>query len=135
MWVFGALVPNSMKYLSAPLLNSLLIVAAVTIVALLSYLATISHGITASPQPAIIAALVTLMGSLPPLHFGRLLRNGAANQLAVVAWRMGIMLPAVALAMRYDNGQRKCYLIALLACYFVSLLLESWLLIRDVRRN
>jgi hypothetical protein len=124
-----------MKYLPASVRNSLLIVAMVAIAAQLSYLATISHGIITRPQPAVIAALVTLMGMLPPLHFGRLLGNGAANQLAVVAWRMGIMLPAVAIATRYDHGQRKCYLIALLACYFVSLLLESWLLIRGVRRN
>lgn len=124
-----------MKLLSVPFRNSLLIVAAVAIAATISYLATISHGISSRPQTALIAALVTLLGTLPPLHFGRLLSNSAANQLAVVAWRMGIMLPAVAMALRFENEERKCFLIALLACYFVSLLLESWLLIRDVRRS
>ncbi len=124
-----------MKLLSTPCQDSLLIVVIVACCAALSYLATISHGISSRPQPAFIAALVTLMGTLPPLHFGRLLSNGAAKQLAIVAWRMGIMLPAVAIALRYENEERKCFLIALLACYFVSLLLESWLLIRAVRRD
>ncbi len=107
----------------------------VSVTACLSYLATISHGLAATANPPMIAALVTLMGTLPPLFFGRLLSNSAANQLAIVAWRIGIMLPAVAIAWRFDGDERKCYLIALLACYFVSLPLESWLLIRDVRRR
>ncbi len=121
--------------MSPPIRNALIISVLVTAAAWISYLATISHGFSPHPKPAVVAALVTLMGTLPPLFFGRLLSNGAANQLAVVAWRIGIMLPAIAIAARYAGEERKCYLIALLACYFVSLPLESWLLIRDVRRK
>ncbi|MEZ6078346.1 MAG: hypothetical protein R3C56_22535 [Pirellulaceae bacterium] len=99
---------------------TLLIVAA----AWISYRATISHDANSNPKPAVVAALVTLFATLPPLYFQRLLSN-AANQLAVVAWRMAIMLPALAIAARYSGDERKCYLIALLACYFVSLPLES----------
>lgn len=110
---------------------TLLIVAA----AWISYRATISHGVHSSAKPAVVAALVTLFATLPPLYFTRLLSNGAANQLAIVAWRIAIMLPALAIAARYAGDERKCYLIALLVCYFVSLPLESWILIRDVRRH
>jgi hypothetical protein len=121
--------------MSKPIQNGLWIGAALAIAAAASYVATISHGIQSRPWPALIAALVVAFGTLPPLFFGRLFGNTAANQLAVVAWRMGIMLPAVAIALRFGQGERKCYLMALLTCYFVSLLLESCLLIRDVRRT
>lgn len=121
--------------MSQPLKHALLISLMVAATAGLSYLATISHGVSTSSRPAIVAALVTLFGTLPPLMFASWFSNGAANQLAVIAWRFAIMLPALAIAFRYVDGERKCYLIALLACYFVALPLESWLLIRDVRRK
>ncbi|MCC7333670.1 MAG: hypothetical protein IT422_01150 [Pirellulaceae bacterium] len=120
--------------MSTPFRNSLVITLLIVAAAWISYRATISHDANSNPKPAVVAALVTLFATLPPLYFRRLLSNGAANQLAVVAWRMAIMLPALAIAARYSGDERKCYLIALLACYFVSLPLESWILIRDVRR-
>ena len=120
--------------MTTPFKNALLIALLITLAAALSYRATISHGISAGPKPTVVAALVALMATIPPLYFTRLLSNGATNQLAVVAWRMAIMLPALAIAVRYTADERKCYLISLLACYFISLPLESWLLIRDVRR-
>lgn len=113
----------------------MLIALLVVLAAWISYRATISHGLVSGPWPAISAALITLLATLPPLYFTRLLSNGAANQLAVVSWRLAIILPAVALATKYVDDERKCYLITLLACYFISLPLESWLLIRDVQRN
>ena len=120
---------------SRPVRNGLILSAAIALTAVLSHLATICQGCDMRPQPTLVAALVTLLATLPPLFFGRLLSNGAANQLAIIAWRIAIMLPAVAIATRYAAAERKTYLIGLLACYFVSLLLESWLLIRDVRRT
>lgn len=115
--------------------GSLWITVSVGATAAASYLATINHGTQVSPRPGVVAAFIVCMAALPPLFAGRLLSNGAANQLLVVAWRMGIMLPALAVASRYTAAERKYYLITLLACYFVSLLLESCLLIRDVRRT
>lgn len=121
--------------MNTPFKNALVITLLIVAVAWVSYRATIRHGVDPNPKPAAVAALVTLFATLPPLYFTRLLSNGAANQLAVVAWRIAIMLPALAIAGRFAGDERKCYLIALLACYFVSLPLESWILIRDVRRN
>ncbi len=121
--------------MGTPLKNSLLIAVLVATAAWLGYRATISHGASCSPKPAVIAAMIVLFGALPPLYFGRLLSNGATKQFSIIAWRIAIMLPALVLAMRYVDVERKCYLISLMACYFVALPLESWLLIRDVRRN
>ena len=114
--------------------NVCLITLLVCLAGGLSYLATISHGTSHAAAPAAMATAATLFGILPPLCFGRLLPNGAANQLAVVAWRLAIMLPALAIAWRFDGAQRNCFLMTLMACYFVGLPLESWLLIRDVRQ-
>jgi len=118
-----------------PLQNGLWIAATLVVTATASHVATISHGLQSRPWPTLVAAAVVAIGTIPPLFFGRLFANTAANQLAIVAWRMAIMLPAVAIAMRFGEGERKCYWIALLTCYFASLLLESCLLIRDVRRT
>lgn len=115
--------------------KTLLIALPVLLAAWLSYRATISHGIAAGPKPVWVAALATLFATIPPLYFTRLLANGATNQFAGIAWRIAIMFPALFIATRYVAEERKCYLIALLACYFVALPLESWILIRDVRRN
>lgn len=115
--------------------KALFIALPVLLAAWISYHATIRHGIAVGPKPAWVAALVTLFATIPPLFFTRLLANGATNQFAVMAWRMGIMFPALTIATRFVAEERKYYLIALMACYFVALPLESWVLIRDVRRN
>lgn len=117
------------------LINTIAVTAAVLGAAYASTLATISHGTSASSRPAYLAALIVLLAVIPPLHFGRLNINAAAKQLLVVAWRLAILLPSAALAAKMDGEARKCFLVALLACYFISLPLESWLLIRDVRRQ
>ena len=121
--------------MTQPLKTALILGSAITLAGVLSYLATISHGYVSTALPAFLAVAATMMGSLPPLLFGRLLANGAGSQLAVVAWRLAVMLPALAIAPRLPGDERNCYLISLLACYFVALPLESWLLIRDVRRK
>ena len=113
---------------SSPTRNALLLLFAVVLVASISYIATISHA--DSPRPTIMAGAITLFGVIPPLYLGQALPNAAARQLAVVAWRMAIMLPSVIVATRFEDHERNCFLTALLACYFVALVLESWLLIR-----
>jgi hypothetical protein len=121
--------------------QSLILGLAVTSAALVTSLATISHGTPPSSKSTVAATVIVLLASVPPLWFAHLkptspLRlNGAARQLAVIGWRLGILLPSLALAFRFHEAERKCYLIALLACYFVALPLESWLLIQDVKRS
>ncbi|MEZ6138265.1 MAG: hypothetical protein R3C53_25560 [Pirellulaceae bacterium] len=116
-------------------MQSTLITLAVLLAASFGYVATISHAGQISLRPAAMAVAATLFGALPPLAFGSVLSNAAARQLAVVAWRMAIMLPALFIMNKFDGMERICFIRCLLACYFVALLLESGLLIRDARRT
>ncbi len=101
----------------------------------LTLLATFSRVGWLGLNPTLIAIGVTLLGCLPPLSFSSLFSNGAANQLAVVAWRLGVLIPSLALAQSWEGAERNCFLGVLLACYFVALPLESWLLIREIKRS
>ncbi len=114
--------------------NALVVSAAIVGAGVISLLATISHGWEQVIRPVAIATSATLFGLVPPLLISKMMRNVAAKQLLVVAWRLGIMLLALLLATRFLDEERKWYLNTLLACYFVALPLESWLLIVDARR-
>lgn len=112
--------------------KSILLVTAISAAAGLAYVATLSRVGSVGATPAWVALAVTLMGCLPPLGFSSLFTNGAACQLAVVAWRLAALLPSLALLGYWEGAERNCFLICLLACYFVALPLESWLLIREI---
>ncbi len=114
--------------------NAIIVSLAIGVAGASSLLATISHGWEQVARPVAAATCVTLFGLVPPLLISKMMRNAAAKQLLVVAWRLGIMLPALFLATRFFEEERKWYLNTLLACYFVALPLESWLLIVDARR-
>jgi len=114
--------------------NAVIVSLAIGVVGGLSLAATISHGWEQVFRPVATATCATLFGLVTPLLISKMMRNAAAKQLLVVAWRLGIMLPALFLATRFFEEERKWYLNTLLACYFVALPLESWLLIVDARR-
>lgn len=86
-------------------------------------------------SPSLIAIGLTLAGYLPPLWISTWNHLGAARQIAVVLWRFGLLLPALLLAKQWEGVERNCFLYTMLACYFVALPLESWLLVRDVKRS
>lgn len=115
--------------------NSLILLVAVLTAAVLAHLATISRVGPVAASPATTAALVMAGGFISPLWISPKLSNGAARQLFFVAWRLGILLPAVALSGWWDGEERKCFITVLLACYFVALPLESWLLIQEARES
>lgn len=115
--------------------NAIALSIAITCTGGICYVATFSHAGTDLANPVVVATMVTLVGSLPPLWLGRLISNGPASQLAVIGWRLAVMLPSLAMLGFWEGGERNCFLITLLACYFVALPLESWLLIQDVKRN
>jgi hypothetical protein len=94
-------------------------------------IATFSHASFAGLWPVLGAALVTIFASVTPLVLKTAIRNGAAFQLSVVTWRLMVMLPALAWGMAQTGATRNSFLTALMACYFVALPLESWLLVRD----
>jgi hypothetical protein len=126
--------PNRRLQPARPLRNALIVSLAIMATGTVSLLATISHGWEQVFRPVATATGVTLFGLVPPLLMSKMMQNAAAKQLLVVAWRLGIMLPALVLATRFLEEERKWYLNSLLACYFVALPLESWLLIVDAKR-
>ena len=121
--------------MNAPIRSTCLLAFCILVAAGITYVATNDHAGGTGNSPITIAALVTLFGTIPPIWIGPILTNGAARQLFVVAWRLGALLPGVFLADHWEGPERKSYLIALVACYFVALPLESWLLIRDAKRK
>jgi len=84
---------------------------------------------------SLVAGMFALMACVPPLWIARFFSNGAVAQLAVTVWRLGILLPAVLWSMQQTAAARNYFCIALLACYFAALPLESWLLARQIRHS
>lgn len=113
----------------------LLLASAVLGTGLICNVATFSHGSGFPSRVVILATLLTLGGSLPPLLIPTLLSHAPASQIGVTLWRLGILLPATVAASGLDGVERKYFLVALLACYLVALPVESWLLIHQVRRQ
>ncbi|MFN3190522.1 MAG: hypothetical protein ACE361_08365 [Aureliella sp.] len=95
--------------------------------------ATLSRDATENAQPAFYAVILSLFGSLPAFWLARMISLEIARPLVVTGWRFGMLLPAILLHRELEPVQRNYFIIALLACYFVALLLESWLLVRDTR--
>lgn len=89
----------------------------------------------ASGLRVVAAVLWTMAACLPPFWFPFFGLKDASFQLGVTAWRLGTSLLAVAFSRVLLEGERNYYLTALMACYFVALPLESWLLIRNARRK
>lgn len=81
-----------------------------------------------------IAWLMVLAALIPPLWFEFLIGPSVAGPLAVVLWRLGVLIPAIMFTTHQIDPARKCCQVTILACYLVSLPLESWLLIRQTRQ-
>lgn len=113
--------------------DALTLTLAIVATAVLSRIATISHAPQIGNLPVIWAGSAVALSCVPGLSFRALFPNGAALQLAAVTWRMMAMLAALGCAGFLEGAARNCYLTSLLACYFVALPLESWLLIRQSR--
>jgi len=127
--------PTAPHNRSTRILDTVILVAAIALAAVVINLATFSHVTPQNPKPALVATLCTVLGCVPGIWLGTLLSNGAATQLAAVAWRLATLLPCIALSRMWIEDERNCYLMTLMACYFVALPLESWLQIRDVKRQ
>ena len=115
--------------------NLALLSVAIAAAGVASAIATFNHGYHAAWWPSLVATVGTWLGVAPGLWVAGRVSNGPAKQLAIVVWRLMILLPCLVIGNTWDGDARKCFFITLLACYFVGLPLESWLLIRDVRRQ
>jgi hypothetical protein len=115
-------------------LRDMLILSAVLVaVAALCRLATFNHAPQPSAWPTCVALAAVWLSCLPGLSFHLVFSNGAARQLGAITWRLLTMLLALGMAGTWEMPARNYYLTTLLACYFVSLPLESWLLIRQCK--
>jgi hypothetical protein len=117
------------------LLSLALLSIAIAAAGVASAIATFNHGYRDVVWPSLVATIGTWLAVAPGQWVTRLVSNGPAKQLAIVVWRLMILLPCLVIGGAWDGDARKCFFITLLACYFVGLPLESWLLIRDVRRQ
>jgi hypothetical protein len=86
-----------------------------------------------APSVALATSGVAL-ALIPPLWFEMWRGLGVAAPLATVAWRLGILLPIILYTSYQFEPSRNCVQVTLLACYLMTLPLESWLLIRQSRQ-
>ncbi|GIW97498.1 MAG: hypothetical protein KatS3mg111_0831 [Pirellulaceae bacterium] len=96
--------------------------------------ATIGHRWPGWWSPAVIAWAVMTISMLPPLGILPRIHAAPAAYLLIPTWRMLVLLGAVLIADWWPGEPRNHFFALLMACYFVVLPLESWLLIRQIRR-
>jgi len=78
-------------------------------------------------KPVLLAILCVLVAFLPGIVFRVWVFQGANRFLAALAWRFSAGLGALLLAFIWQGPERKTFVVALLTCYFATLLLESCL--------
>ncbi len=115
----------------SPLRATCVLTGFLAMVGLVSFYLMKQRGMQADPQSVAIATLAVAAGLVPPLWFERLAPLKVAGPLATVMWRLGILLPVIAITTQLAEPVRNCMQGTLLACYLMTLPLESWLLIRQ----
>ena len=86
-------------------------------------------------QPIVVAAIASLVTILPSVVWRNLILHKGIRHLVAIGWRLPMSFASLLLLVCWEGLQRKCFLWALVTCYFVSLTLESWLQIRQANRN
>lgn len=82
--------------------------------------------------PVGVAYSASLITILPSVIWRNLILHKGIRHLVAICWRLPVSFASLLLLVCWDGYQRKCFLWALVTCYFVSLLLESWLQIGQV---
>ena len=119
----------------SPLQMSLILVGAISCVAAVVYVATFGHAPPAAAMYCALAAVWTATAAIAPIWLESLIFNGATFQLAVITWRLMTMLGAFVIVQTFPAESRNCFLTTLMACYFIALPLESWLLARNATKR
>jgi hypothetical protein len=120
--------------LHSRLMHSGLLLGLIVIVAGLTVVGFRMAGMMCEVRSVAIATLVACIALVPPLWLEIFIGPSVAGPTAVVFWRLGVLLPAVLFTTYQIEPSRKCCQVTLLACYLVTLPLESWLLIRQTRQ-
>ena len=117
--------------LGKPLMASAGLVGFLAMVGLVSFFVMQQRGNSCDPRSVAMATLAVMVALVPPLWFEIVGNLKAAAPLVTIMWRLGVLLPVIV----YTTGQmepvRNCMQGTLLACYLMTLPLESWLLIRQ----
>jgi hypothetical protein len=85
--------------------------------------------------PIVVAAVASLVTILPSVIWRNLILHKGIRHLVAIGWRLPMSFASLLLLVCWEGLQRKCFLWALVTCYFVSLTLESWLQIRQANRK
>ena len=119
----------------SPLRISLVLAGVISGVAVVIYVATFGHAPRSVAIYCALAAVWTTAAAIAPLWLESLIFNGATFQLAVITWRLMTMLGAFVIVQTFPVDSRNCFLTTLMACYFIALPLESWLLARNATKR
>lgn len=115
------------------IVDSCLLTAAIVVAAGLSMAACRWLGRACDWTSVACATLAVVAAFIPPLWIDAYLGPSVGGTLATMAWRLGILLPAVLWSTVQIEAARNCVQVTMLACYLMILPLESWLLIRQSR--
>ncbi len=126
---------TSSKNRLSPFQLSLILAGAVTCVAVAVYVATFGHAPPSAARLCAGAGAWTASAAIAPIWLESLIINGATFQLAVITWRLVTMLGALLIAQTFPTDARNCFVTTLMACYFIALPLESWLLARNATKR
>jgi len=126
---------NSPSKRLAPLQFSLILACVIGCVAGVVYVATFGHAPASAAKFCAMAAAWTATAAIAPIWLESLIFNGGTFQLAVITWRLMTMLGAFIIVPTFPADARNCFLTTLMACYFIALPLESWLLARNALKR
>ena len=126
--------PNKPPSIRTILLHSLALFLMIVTTSLVCPVAFWLTGTTCDFRSVALATTMATVAFIPPLWIEVLMGPSVAGPIAVVLWRMAVLLPALLLTANQIEPARKCCQATLVACYLVSLPLESWLLIRQTRQ-
>ncbi len=100
-------------------------------VGLVSFILMKQWAMAVDAQSVALATFAVMVALVPPLWLETLTRLKVAGPLVTVMWRLGVLLPVILITTQQTEPVRNCMLGTLLACYLMTLPLESWLLIRQ----
>lgn len=125
------MLPKSEPRRRSPVLASLALGGFLAMVGLGSFFAMKQRGMSVDSRSVALATVAVAAALVPPLWFEHLAQLKVAGPLATVMWRLGVLLPVIAYTTQQTEPVRNCMQGTLLACYLMTLPLESWLLIRQ----
>lgn len=119
----------------SPLRMSLILASTLACISGLVYVATFGHAPESAARMCAAGGAWTAVATIAPIWLESRIINGATFQLAVITWRLLTMLGAFIIVQTFPPDSRKYFLTTLMACYFIALPLESWLLARNATKR